>query len=493
MRTSTILERLAAPKCLAALVAALALTLLTGAPVFGAPAGAFRVVVDAGHGGRDPGAESSLVPAPEKELTLRLALLTGAALQRRGADVVYTRTDDRYVSLAERASLAGRSGAAAVISIHFNSATEPSVGGAEAWYGSGPKGLELATTVLDALARPLATYGIGVRGTRAGPSLAVLRTSVPATLVEIAYITNPREAPMLAQQQFLASLADALAGGVVRFRESEAAAPVAAASGRNSAGGSPATVSGLYFIAAGDTLRAIAARFRLSVDHLMHLNPLSDPRRLQVGRPLRLDAAPAALSPPAAAPAETGAGAGRARGNSGATYTVASGDTLSGIAGVTGVSVSELMRLNALEQPRLVRAGQVLRLTGAAPLGSAAGSSPNGPSAAPTSKTYTVVGGDTLGELAARHGITLPDLMRWNGLSDPRLIQAGQQLRLAPASDGEKGTSASGTGRYQVRPGDTLSDLAPRFGVTVEALLRANELPDADRLTAGKVLIVPAS
>src|SRR4051794_19766671 len=59
--------------------------------------GGLRVVIDAGHGGSDPGTLSPSLPLQEKDVTLRVALLTGAALQRRGVEVAYTRTDDRDV------------------------------------------------------------------------------------------------------------------------------------------------------------------------------------------------------------------------------------------------------------------------------------------------------------------------------------------------------------------------------------------------------------
>src|SRR4051794_5655239 len=106
-----------------ALAVALVLPLLLPAPAAqAAPDGAFRVLVAAGHGGSDPGALSESPRLVEKDVTLRAALATGAALQRRGIAVVYTRTDDRFVALAERATMAGRVGADLLLSIHVNSA-----------------------------------------------------------------------------------------------------------------------------------------------------------------------------------------------------------------------------------------------------------------------------------------------------------------------------------------------------------------------------------
>jgi LysM repeat protein len=95
-------------------------------------------------------------------------------------------------------------------------------------------------------------------------------------------------------------------------------------------------------------------------------------------------------------------------------------------------------------------------------------------------------------------------LARLNGLSDPGLVLAGQTLRLgegssassASASEGRlplavgSGAAVSG-GRYRVQPGDTLSEVALRLGISAQALAQANGVVDPDRLIAGRALVVP--
>src|SRR5687768_11995501 len=129
----------------------LAVALVAAVNLFGAlPVGAagppFRVVIDAGHGGKDPGAISPLLTLAEKEVALDVALRLGAALQRRGFQVVHTRTADQYVGLAERAAVAGRVGADALVSIHLNATATGNAGasGAEGWHGTGERDSELA-------------------------------------------------------------------------------------------------------------------------------------------------------------------------------------------------------------------------------------------------------------------------------------------------------------------------------------------------------------
>ena len=415
----------------AAAAAALVLLLLGAAPALAnppqpsdrsgsgsaAPTAAFRVVIDAGHGGKDPGAATPLQPLLEKDVTLRLAQLTGAALQRRGVGVVYTRGDDRTVSLAERAALAQRTGAHALLSLHLNTAPNPAASGAEAWYGSSAQSADLAAAVLGALAQPLRAHGVAVRGTRPGSRLVVLQTPVPAALVELGYLTNERDAQALAQPQFLAAAAEALAEGIGRFRASREAASGAA---RVAA----AFVPDVYFVRLGDTLQSVAARFRLAGEEIARLNTLADPDQLRSGQPLQLQApAGAEAAPPVAAPVSP-ASAGTAGQGTPRTYTVAPGDSLSHIAERTGLSVPDLVRLNGLQHPDLIRAGQTLRLEATQP------AAKGGAAGRPAERRYRVQPGDTLFALAVRFGVPLDSLLRANGLRDPDKLLAGTELAI---------------------------------------------------------------
>ncbi|CUP43119.1 N-acetylmuramoyl-L-alanine amidase sle1 precursor [[Eubacterium] contortum] len=96
------------------------------------------------------------------------------------------------------------------------------------------------------------------------------------------------------------------------------------------------------------------------------------------------------------------------------THTVKSGETLSGIAAKYGTTYQHLAQINGINNPDLIYAGQVLKIDGAA---------------AP-SKTYTVKGGDTLSDIAARYGTTYQRLAQINGISNPDLIHPGQVIKL---------------------------------------------------------------
>lgn len=96
------------------------------------------------------------------------------------------------------------------------------------------------------------------------------------------------------------------------------------------------------------------------------------------------------------------------------THTVQSGETLSGIAAKYGTTYQSLAAINGIDNPNLIYAGQVLKLTGSAA----------------TSKTYTVQSGDTLSGIAAKYGTTYQRLAQINGISNPNVIYPGQVLKI---------------------------------------------------------------
>lgn len=145
------------------------------------------IMLDAGHGGRDPGAVYN--GRREKDDTLRLVLAIGEILQNNEVDVLYTRTTDVYESPYQKAVEANEAGADYFVSIHRNSfPTDNTVSGVESlvYDLSGIK-LEMAENINS----QLETVGFVNLGVKARPNLVVLRrTQMPAVLVEVGFLNS---------------------------------------------------------------------------------------------------------------------------------------------------------------------------------------------------------------------------------------------------------------------------------------------------------------
>ena len=148
------------------------------------------VVVDAGHGGHDPGAVRGT--RLEKNDNLRMALAVGRILQNCGVNVVYTRTTDVFIPLVERSNISNRARADLFISVHRNASVNPAAHGVENWVFTTPsaRSLDAATRVLNNV---VAAGVQSNRGIKRG-NFAVLRNTIaPAMLFEYGFISNAED------------------------------------------------------------------------------------------------------------------------------------------------------------------------------------------------------------------------------------------------------------------------------------------------------------
>lgn len=175
----------------------------------------FIVVLDAGHGGHDPGAVSIRAGIREKDMTLDLALRVGARLEEAGATVIQTRDSDVFVSNEARVLLANRAGAHVLVSIHLNAYRDSSVRGLETYrHRSNPGGTELAEHLQAAI---LEHTGLPDRGLR-WENFVVLRDAVmPSVMVEVCYLTNPLDAALIADPAFRDWVADGIFQGLLHY------------------------------------------------------------------------------------------------------------------------------------------------------------------------------------------------------------------------------------------------------------------------------------
>jgi LysM repeat protein len=164
-------------------------------------------------------------------------------------------------------------------------------------------------------------------------------------------------------------------------------------------------------VRAGDTLGAIAARYRTSVERLATLNRLSDPNAIQAGQQLLV---PQVSAPTIAAPR---------------THVVRFGEHLTGIAATYGTTIAAIVAANDLSSPDLIFPGQRLLIPGTTTGAAQAPSTSGGTAPAGTELTsYVVRAGETLTAIADRYHTSIAGLTTLNHLVDPSRIQAGQVL-----------------------------------------------------------------
>jgi N-acetylmuramoyl-L-alanine amidase len=170
------------------------------------------VAIDAGHGGRDPGAIGP-TGLQEKDVVLDIAQRVRELLVRAGVRVVMTRETDTYVDLPDRPRTAKQQGASVLVSIHANASTRSAVAGSETYYLS-PQSLVLAQLIQEELGR---VPGLANRGVRTANFLVLREADMPAVLVEVAYLSNADEEARLRQAAFRQRLAEAIGRAVQRF------------------------------------------------------------------------------------------------------------------------------------------------------------------------------------------------------------------------------------------------------------------------------------
>jgi N-acetylmuramoyl-L-alanine amidase len=175
-----------------------------------------KIVVDAGHGGKDPGA-SSRSGTLEKNLTLDIALRLQECLMKRGATVLMTRTEDTYPTLSERATLANSRQAHLFVSVHVNAFDKPgAMSGTMVLYAT-QQSIPLARSILSRLLQELQRADKGVRHR---PGLYVLRhTVMPSVIAEVAYVDHKEEEALLNDPNFRQRAAEAIAMGVVDYAQ----------------------------------------------------------------------------------------------------------------------------------------------------------------------------------------------------------------------------------------------------------------------------------
>ncbi len=177
------------------------------------PSGRISVIIDPGHGGKDPGA-IGIGGLQEKDVILPISIRVAQILQQNGVQAVLTRNSDFFVSLQGRVDLAEQRNADLFVSIHANSVglSRPDVSGLEVYYYS--SGANLAQTVRSSI---LSSVNVRDRGVRKARFYVLRKSSMPAILVETGYVTGREDAAKLASPQYREQMAQGIANGILSY------------------------------------------------------------------------------------------------------------------------------------------------------------------------------------------------------------------------------------------------------------------------------------
>jgi len=212
------------------------------------------IMIDAGHGGKDPGAVSNGLR--EKDINLRFAKILGSLLKEKGFNIHYTREDDTFIRLEQRTAMANVKKADLFISVHCNANRTRSVNGLETYSlnlaktdaavriaarenAVDPRSIsdlqfiltdlmvnskikesgDLASDVqLSTVNRVRQKWEVKSQGTREAPFYVLMGAKMPSILVEIGYITNPTEAKRINSDEYLRYLARGIVDGVMAYK-----------------------------------------------------------------------------------------------------------------------------------------------------------------------------------------------------------------------------------------------------------------------------------
>lgn len=397
-----------------------------------------KIVIDAGHGGEDPGASGNGII--EKDLVLDISNYMYDRFRELGIPVALTRSTDITLSPTERTNKIldqfGNTSDVIVISNHINAGGGD---GAEVIYA-----LRDNSNLSNLILENFEETGQNVR--------KAYQRRLPSDTSKDYYFIHRNTGvtePIIVEYGFLDSTGDDV--NQLKNNWQNLAEAVVKAVAQYTNNSYDKGTGNTYIVKSGDTLWSIAKKFNITVNELKSLNNLTS-NTLRIGQVLKINDQPIISDENV--------------------YIVKSGDTLYGIANRYGVTVNDIKSLNNLTSNTL-SIGQRLKLPGTM-------ENPE------DYIIYTVKSGDTLYAIANSYGLTPSELISYNNLNST-VLSIGQKLRI-PYQNSEQDTSEYII--YTVKSGDNLYSISRNYGISVNDIMNFNNLT-SNLLSIGQTLKIP--
>ncbi len=239
--------------------------------------------------------------------------------------------------------------------------------------------------------------------------------------------------------------------------------------------GYDAKSSGLFVehkVKKGQTLSHLSHRYGVPISAIMELNGLANRHRLSIGQRLIIPANKGMTAKSTSSKVGSSKNA-KERGIGSFVYTVKKGDNLTNLALKFNTTAGEIRQLNKLKNAHRINIGQKLNIP------------QTNLSSGGLFKEHIVRRGESLSYLAKKYGVSVSAIMSANNLSNKHILKVGQRLLIPTASDVTLQT-------YVVKKGDTVSDLATRFGSSTGEIKKLNGLTNPHRIKKGQKLKIPA-
>lgn len=390
-----------------------------------------KVVIDAGHGGDDPGTIANGIT--EKDYTLKISNYIHNRLDEMGVPNEMSRTSDVMLSASDRPkkiqSFYGNGSDVLVVSNHINAGSGD---GAEIIYAlrnNDKFAKKLATEFENAGQSVRKYYQRRLPSNPAKDYYYIMRDTPnnETVIVEYGFADTISDANLIKNDW--KKLAEAVTKAIVEYAGGKYVAPLG---------------SNYYTVKSGDSLWSISRKFGVTVNDLKKVNNLSS-NLLSIGQNLIIP--------------------GKKNNTSSNEYVVKKGDTLYGIANKYNVSVDNLKSYNNLSTDSL-SIGQIIKI----------------PDNKVNSNEYVVKSGDSLYSISRKYGVSVDELMSVNNLKST-VLSVGQVLKIP--NSGEVTNVI-----YTVKKGDSLWSIAKNNKTTVDAIVKLNNLSNAN-LSIGQKLLLP--